>query len=272
MNTFYEPLTELETFVQIKEKLKKEERLTLVTGCVESQKTHLIYGLGHDWPVKLILTYNELKAKEIYEEYRTLDEEVFYYPAKDFLFFHADIQGNELLRQRIKALSRLLETSKGTIITTLDGCMDPLLPPDKLGELTLYVGRDSVLEMDAMKLRLTRMGYERTGQVELPGQFAVRGGILDIYPLTEEAPVRIELWDEEVDSIRSFDPESQRSMENLDSILLYPAAELSPREHHCQGVSLLAYIQNFASVLFLDESNRLLERGETVEKEYRQNF
>ena len=172
MNTFYEPLTELETFVQIKEKLKKEERLTLVTGCVESQKTHLIYGLGHDWPVKLILTYNELKAKEIYEEYRTLDEEVFYYPAKDFLFFHADIQGNELLRQRIKALSRLLETSKGTIITTLDGCMDPLLPPDKLGELTLYVGRDSVLEMDAMKLRLTRMGYERTGQVELPGQFA----------------------------------------------------------------------------------------------------
>lgn len=272
MNTFYEPLTELETFVQIKEKLKKEERLTLVTGCVESQKTHLIYGLGHDWPVKLILTYNELKAKEIYEEYRTLDEEVFYYPAKDFLFFHADIQGNELLRQRIKALSRLLETSKGTIITTLDGCMDPLLPPDKLGELTLYVGRDSVLEMDAMKLRLTRMGYERTGQVELPGQFAVRGGILDIYPLTEEAPVRIELWDEEVDSIRSFDPESQRSMENLDSILLYPAAELSPREHHCQGVSLLAYIQNFDSVLFLDESNRLLERGETVEKEYRQNF
>lgn len=272
MNTFYEPLSELETFVQIKEKLKKESGLTLVTGCVESQKTHLMYSLGHDWPVKLILTYNELKAKEIYEEYRTLDEEVFYYPAKDFLFFHADIQGNELLRQRITALSRLLETSRGTIITTPDGCMDPLLPPDRLRELTLSVGTDSVLEMDAMKLKLTQMGYERTGQVELPGQFAVRGGILDIYPLTEESPVRIELWDDEVDSIRSFDPESQRSMENLDHILLYPAAELSPREHHCKGVSLLAYIQTFDSVLFLDESNRLLERGETVEKEYRQNF
>ena len=68
---------------------------------MESQKTHLMYSMGQEWPVKLILTYNELKAKEIVEEYQTLDEDVFYYPAKDFLFFHADIQGKELLRQRI---------------------------------------------------------------------------------------------------------------------------------------------------------------------------
>ncbi|MBS6396953.1 MAG: transcription-repair coupling factor [Clostridiales bacterium] len=272
MNTFFEPLLQMETFRLVREKLAAEEGLQLLTGCVDSQKTHLMYSLGRDIPVKLILTYSELKAKEIYEEYQTLDEEAFYYPAKDFLFFHADIQGNELLRQRITAVSRLLARKEAVIITTLDGCMAPLLPLEKFKELTLTIGSDSVLEMDAVKLRLVRMGYERTGQAELPGQFAIRGGILDIYPLTEENPVRIELWGEEVDSIRSFDAESQRSMESLDEITLYPASELSPEEYHCKGVSLLDYIKEYPSLVFLDEVNRLLERGETVEKEYRQNY
>lgn len=272
MRTFYEPLLQLETFTQTREKLKKEKGLQLLTGCVESQKTHLMYSLGREWPVKLILTYNELKAKEIYEEYQTLTEDVFCYPAKDFLFFHADIQGKELLRQRITAVSRLLSGGEAVIVTTLDGCMDPLLPMEKLKALTMTIGTGSILEMEAMKLRLVQMGYERTGQVELPGQFSVRGGILDIYPLTEEYPVRIELWDDEVDSIRSFDAESQRSMENLEEITLYPAAELSPAEHKCHGVSLVDYMEGFRSLVFLDEPNRLSERGETVEKEYRQNY
>lgn len=272
MNTFYEPLLQLEVFMQARERLAKKEGLLLLTGCVESQKTHLIYGLGQGADVKLILTYSELKAKEIYEEYQALGEEVFYYPAKDFLFFHADIQGNELLRQRMTAVSRLLSGQPTVIVTTLDGCMDPLLPFDKLKELTLTIGLGSVVEMEAMKRRLVRMGYERTGQAELPGQFAVRGGILDIYPLTEEYPVRIELWDEEVDSIRSYDASSQRSMENLEEVVLYPAAELSPAEHHCSGVSLLEYLKEFHALVFLDEGNRLFERGETVEKEYRQNY
>ena len=228
MDTFYEPLLQLETFVQAGEKLTGNEGLLLLTGCVESQKTHLMYSLGRGWQVKLILTYSELKAKEIYEEYEALGEEAFYYPAKDFLFFHADIQGNELLKQRMTAVSRLLSGKAAVIVTTLDGCMDPLLPFEKLKELVLTIGTGSILEMEAVKRRLVRMGYERVGQAELPGQFAIRGGILDIYPLTEEYPVRIELWDEEVDSIRSFDAESQRSMENLEEIVLYPAAELNP--------------------------------------------
>ena len=121
MDTFDEPLLQMETFAQIEEALKKDEGLTLVTGCVDSQKTHLMYGLGREWPVKLILTYSELKAKEIFEEYQSLNEDVFYYPPKDFLFFHADIQGNELLRQRVTAVSRLLGEQKAVIITTLDG-------------------------------------------------------------------------------------------------------------------------------------------------------
>ena len=177
--------------MQAGEKLTGNEGLLLLTGCVESQKTHLMYSLGRGWQVKLILTYSELKAKEIYEEYEALGEEAFYYPAKDFLFFHADIQGNELLKQRMTAVSRLLSGKAAVIVTTLDGCMDPLLPFEKLKELVLTIGTGSILEMEAVKRRLVRMGYERVGQAELPGQFAIRGGILDIYPLTEEYPVPV---------------------------------------------------------------------------------
>ncbi len=272
MDTIYEPLLQLEVFAQAQERLKKEKGLLLMAGCVDSQKTHLMYSLGRAYPVRLILTYNELKAKEIYEEYRTLEEEAYYYPAKDFLFFHADIQGKELLRQRTMAINRLLEKGEVTIVTTLDGCMDPLVPMERLQKVVTSVGVGSVLEMDAMKVRLVQLGYERVGQVEMPGQFAIRGGILDVYPLTEEYPVRIELWGDEVDSIRSFDGESQRSIENLEELTLYPAEELNPQEQKLEGVSLLSYIDGFDSVVFLDEVNRLIECGETVEKEYRQNY
>ena len=70
------------------------------------------------------------------------------------------------------------------------------------------------------------MGYESAYQVDAPGQFAVRGGIVDIFALTEELPYRIELWGDEIDSIRTFDPDSQRSVDTLDEIVVYPAAEL----------------------------------------------
>ena len=89
-------------------------------------------------------------------------------------------------------MSRLLGEQKAVIITTLDGCMDPLLPLEVLKKYVMTIGVGSVLETEAMKLRLVQMGYERVGQVEMPGQFAIRGGIIDIYPLTEEYPVRVD--------------------------------------------------------------------------------
>ena len=73
--------------------------------------------------------------------------------------------------------------------------------------------------------KFIQLGFERTEQVEEPGQFAVRGGIIDIFNLSDECPVRIEFWDDEIDSIRSFDAESQRSIERMESLKIYPASE-----------------------------------------------
>ena len=104
--------------------------------------------------------------------------------------------------------------------------MDFLLPLGVFEKHCIHLRNDSELDLDKIRKELVQLGYESTFQVESTGEFSVRGGILDIYPLTEQNPIRIELWGDEIDSIRSFDAESQRSIENLEEIIIYPASEL----------------------------------------------
>ena len=181
-------------------------------------------GGGFSWT--LAVTYDEQRAKEIYDDFRNFTKNVWLYPAKDLLFYSADIHGNLMTRQRIAVLRRLMEEKEGVVVTTVDGLMDHLLPLAFLKRQAITVENGQVIDLEEWRDRLVSMGYERAAQVDTMGQFSIRGGIVDIFPLTEEMPVRIELWDDEVDSIRSFDPESQRSVEQLDSITIYPASEV----------------------------------------------
>ncbi|MCD7716123.1 MAG: transcription-repair coupling factor [Lachnospiraceae bacterium] len=255
MRAFTAPMRELGEFEEISQRTARNRGLIQVTGCIDSQKSHFVHCLADAFgqklmsakkggaasaasageaeaaasPVTLIITYNDLRAKEMYENYRFFNRDVLYFPAKDLIFFQADLQSNLLEQQRIQVLKALAEfNSPLTIITTMAACMNRMVPfADWMGHI-IEIGNSSEIDTDALKKQLLQMGYERTGQVEGPGQFAVRGGIIDIFPLTEENPIRIELWGEEVDSIRSFDVESQRSIENLESVRIYPAAELIP--------------------------------------------
>ena len=271
MKAFLEPFQQLGIYEELEKRLKKNRGVLLLSGCVDSQKVHAASSLWQGFPRRVILTYSEQKAREIYEDCRYFDREAVLYQAKDFLFFHADIQGNLLVQQRVRALQALLTKKEVTVITTFDGLMDRLRPLERVKEEILTIGQDSIVEIEALAKKLVRLGYERTGQVEAPGQFAVRGGIVDIFALTEEAPWRIEFWDDEVDSIRSFDAESQRSMENLEEIVIYPAAEPVPGEKE-EAVSFLDYFDTEEAVFFLDEPTRLLEKGRTVEKEFEESM
>ena len=268
MKAFLTPLQGLAEFEQIKEKSKTNKGILQVSGCMESQKSHLMYGLSGIAPYRLILAEDERRAREIYEDYRFYDRKVYSYPAKDLLFFQADIHGNLLIRQRMKVIKALLDEKELTVVTSIDGCMDFLESLEKIKEQLIHYESDSAVDTEQLKNQLVALGYERVGQVEMPGQFSVRGGIVDIYCLTEENPWRIELWGDEIDSIRSFDPESQRSLENLEELTIYPAVEhIGDKDM----VSFLDYFPEERTIIFLDEPNRLTEKGGAVEEEYRQS-
>ena len=222
------PLLELQEYDNLVQALKSGKGPLQVTGTLDSQKVHLMYELGEAsaFAWKLVVTYDDTRAKEIYDDLRSFTSRVWLYPAKDLLFYSADIHGNLMARQRIAVLRRLMEDREGVVVTTMDGLMDHLLPLKYLREQSITVESGQVIDLDAWKERLIAMGYERVAQVDGMGQFSIRGGIVDIFPLTEEVPVRIELWDDEVDSIRTFDLESQRSVEQLEYITIYPAAEV----------------------------------------------
>ncbi len=235
MKTFTAPLKELKEFNDIRDNIILKNLPVQVTGCIDSQKCHLISGLGEGYRYKVIVTYNDLKAKEIYEDYRLYDREVYLYPAKDIIFYSADIHGNAIVRERLRILQKIIEKKDATIIVTLDGGMDRLLPLELVKERIITITQTSVIKMEELNAALVHLGYERQAQVESPGDFAVRGGIIDIFPLTEDTPYRVELWGDEIDSIRTFDVSSQRSIEQVEQLVIYPAAEIIPDENRMKA-------------------------------------
>lgn len=136
--------------------------------------------------------------------------------------------------------------------------MDELLPEAEVKGDILTISNGEAVEFESLKEKIVKLGYDREAQVDGPGQFAVRGGIIDIYPLTEELPIRIEFWGDEVDSIRIFDVDSQRSVENLEQIVIYPADD---RLGSDRKVSFINYFDPKDTLVFLDEPAMLLEKG-----------
>ena len=224
MQALLSPLRELAEYDVLKEAIRKGTGPVALTGCVDSQKLHMMYGLGDGVKIKAIVTYSDLKAREIFEEYKFYDRNVMLYPAKDLIFFQADIHGNQLVRERVRTMRRLMENKPLTIVTTYAALMTPLALWDRERDV-IGIERGGILQENGLAEKLVAFGYEKSYQVESPGQFSVRGGIIDIFDLTEENPYRIELWGDEVESIRSFDILSQRSIEKLESISVFPATE-----------------------------------------------
>lgn len=226
MKTFEEPLQECNEYQLLMERLKRDKKIALgITGCVDSQQVNFIHGITKAYPFSVVVTYSEKRAREMYEDFLLYHKNVVLYPAKDFIFYNADIHGTLTLTERLNAVKRIIEQEDTIIITTIDGLMDKLVPLDIIKENLIHISMEERLDFDEVQTKLVNMSYERVSQVEMRGQFAVRGEIIDIFPMAEDTPVRIDMWDDEIDSIKYFDVESQRSIDNLQEITIYPATE-----------------------------------------------
>lgn len=234
MKAMVAPLSGLSSFEEAKKELAKENSV-LVTGCVDSEKWNMAFGLSEGFLNKIIVTYSDLRVKEIYEDFRMYDKNVRMYPAKDAIFYQADVHGNKITRERIGCLKRILMGLPCTFITTFGGLMNAGAGIEVLKKSLIKLSVNDTISEHELISGLCTLGYEKAYQVETGGQFSVRGGIIDIFDFTEENPYRIELWGDDVTSIRSFDVMSQRSIERLESISIYPATELPLSEDDLLG-------------------------------------
>ena len=163
MQALLTPLNELEGFSETIDALKHGKTPVQLSGCVDSQKLHMIYGLSLGYKFKVIVTYSDIRAKEIFEEYKFYDRNVTLFPAKDLIFFEADIHGNQLTSERIKTLRRLMENKPTTIVTTFAALMSKQVLWDREKDVIEIARGDEVYERK-LAARLVDMGYEKAFQ------------------------------------------------------------------------------------------------------------
>lgn len=229
MKTFYAPLSELAGIEQLKKDFEVTGQSVMISGCIDTQKIHLVHAAVNDYRFRLIITGDEAKAREMQEDSRFFDKSSIYYPAKDFIFYSADVHGNQLAGERLRCIQKIIAAQDNktniTVITTIDGCVDMLMPLQRYRDNIIHFKNSDIIDTEKLISKLVGIGYTRVPMIDGQGQFAVRGGIIDIFSYTDETPVRIELWDDEIDSIRFFDVESQRSVEKIQTYNVFPATE-----------------------------------------------
>lgn len=229
MKTFYAPLSELVGIEQLKKDFEVTGQPVMISGCIDTQKIHLVHAAVNDYRFRLIITGDEAKAREMQEDSRFFDKSSIYYPAKDFIFYSADVHGNQLAGERLRCIQKIIAAQDNktniTVITTIDGCVDMLMPLQRYRDNIIHFKNSDIIDTEKLISKLVGIGYTRVPMIDGQGQFAVRGGIIDIFSYTDETPVRIELWDDEIDSIRFFDVESQRSVEKIQTYDVFPATE-----------------------------------------------
>lgn len=227
MKWLTEPLTEFADYRYLLENIKSKNTPVLTTGVIDVQKTLLIYAIcEHTGCNALIITDNESTAKDIYNDLSFLDDKAVYLPAKDFIFYSADVHSSDITKQRFKTIDDCLKGEARFVCTTAEALFERLMPKKELEKNIIELKEGDVISLEELQKKLVFMGYERSEIVEGVGQFAVRGGIVDIFSPVQESAVRIEFWDDEVDSVRSFDAMSQRSVGKIDKVRVFPVKEI----------------------------------------------
>ncbi len=244
MNPFSLPLSELESFRQLCDGLdtRKDPLCKLATGVIDSQKNHLAFALLEKLNRPgLYITDSELRAKEVYEDLRFfLGDKVKFYPSRDLIFYTADTRSIDINRQRFKILKSIFDKEDVTIVLSVDALFDRFIPMERFEKFIFKLSEAEEIDLSLLVEKLIFMGYERRNVVEGNGQFSVRGGILDLFPINMENAVRLEFWGDEIDSIRLLDSMSQRSIERIGEVLIYPIRELVYENEELQrAISLM---------------------------------
>lgn len=228
MNSLINPLLEIKEYNEILSSLRDYIMPLNIIGPSDSQKAHICYAICRHLQKKgIFIAFNEMQARRMYEDFSFfLGEDALFFPSKEIVMHDIEAKSYDAIYQRIRVLDKIVEGRYRVLITSAEAISQKLISLPLFKECILNFELGGRIDLEQLIHKLVVIGYERVHTVEGMGQFAVRGGIIDVFPVNSEYAARIELFDDEIDSIRRFDTQSQRSIDKLEQVRIIPAREV----------------------------------------------
>ena len=244
----------------------KEKSRAAAIGLSGVHKANLITSLCRNNSVRAFcVAQNEQEAQVLCNDLSSMGMRALVYPKKDFTYITSQVKSHEYEHNRLNVLSRMTAGEYDVVIATLDAAVQYTIPKDVLRSVSRVLKPDVEIDLTEFEKALVRLGYERCDNVEGSGQFSIRGGIIDLFMPDSPAPVRIELWGDQIDTINYFDVESQRRTDYCEEIALTPSGEILIESKE----ELAAKIRKKASYLRTEKSEKakqtLLKEADLLE-------
>ena len=221
MNPLIKEISKQIEFKEILDNIYDKKNINIV-GLVDSAKAHIIYSIrSYINMCPVVVCPNVSAAKKLTTDLKFYSsKEIIFLPAREVIYYDAEVESREIENARVYAITKLLEGSDCIIVTTIEAACQKMMPKSFYENKLVNFERGKELELDKCASTFTGLGYARADVVEVRGQFAIRGGIIDVFPTDSQSPYRIELFGDEIDSIRLFDPVTQKSSGAVDSFTL----------------------------------------------------
>ena len=225
MNSLIKTVPNVKKFNDYLFDVNKGKTPLMLSGLTDVGKVHMAYATKFytEKPI-CIITYNEMQAKRIIKDLAYFGEKVKLFPKRDVISFDYIAESKDTLFKRISVLNKLVKNDKKIIVTTIEAAMQKMITKKSLYKNVMTFKVGDTFDLEELKEKLVLLGYERYDTIEGKGQFSVRGGIVDI-ATSVRSGVRIEFWGDEIDSIRKFSISTQRTVEMLDEIEIFPSYE-----------------------------------------------
>lgn len=243
MSCFSNEFNKSKDFLSLSESINTLNAPVGAIGLSDVTKCFLIHSICEQGQKAFVITPDEATAVKVHECLNELQEGVLLYPSREFTFVEVAGVSREFEHIRLGVLSKILQGDYSAVVMSANAACQYTMPPEELEKRSFSISVNDTVNISELEKMLVMAGYSRFEQVEGKSQFAVRGGILDVYPPYLDEPVRMELWGDAVDTISSFDIYTQRRTDSLETIQITPANE----------------------VLF-DSADKLIEKIESVAK------
>ena len=258
-----QPLKDNMKFKSITEKISEKTFPINIYGISESGKSYIINGIFEENDNSMVVvTHSDVDAKNLYEDLSFYTTDVFYFPVREVVFYNVDAISGDLRWARLKVIKEILQNErKKIIVTSIDALTSLYTPKEYYLRYSMIIKTGDDIDLKEISKSLLQCGYERVEVVEGKGEFSFRGGILDVFPPTSAYPYRVELFGDEVDSIRTFNTESQRCIEKVEEFSIFPSKEVIV-DDECRSRA----VQNINEELKKVIANVSKENKESVEK------